>query len=52
MELDCILSWHAMTKLHVVNFYFYILKKNCQQKGFGAIHHDVHVYKAQLYEIC
>ncbi len=24
----------------------------CQKKGFGAIYHDVHVFKPQLYEIC
>jgi hypothetical protein len=48
--MDCILSWHVVTKLHAMknklSFFFQFWK----QKGFHTIHLDVHIYKLHLYK--
>ncbi len=46
----CIFVITCCDKFRCHEFLFF--KKNCQQKGFDAICHDVHVCKQHLYEIC
>jgi hypothetical protein len=47
---DHFLSWHVVTKLHVMNIFFkLIFFLICQQTGFASIRHDVYMI---VYYIC